>query len=749
MRGYTPFLLAGLLVLVGCDAQAPRNTPNIDAALNANGATTGVETGASDLRTFKSEDELKSYLASMASTGFWSRGGTGAVEDGGGFDALAPPEGGGDNGPIPSPGLEEPDTGQVIDEGSGGDGPGFSDTTTQEEGVQEADIVKNDGTYLYVLTDGQLRIIQANPGDAMQETADVAVEGIGRELYKLPESAAVATRIVAIAKDDAVYGWDASLPPEIGVAQAEPLVEPDPGFDYPRPQVNVTVVDVSDHAQPAVQWSGTFEGTLLHSRMIDEVLYLVLVSYPEDFTTVLPRQTGGGVDPQDVDLDAVLPDYTIETASEAEATGNIVEWYRFFAPEDPDGFGITTIITLNVDHPTDFESVAVMAYPGDFYASTEAMYFTDTAYNFYTGDFRETTDVYKFAYTDGGVALTATGTVNGRVLNQYSMSEYEGYLRIATTTSGIWFGDAATPSLNHLYVLEEQNGGLDVAGSIENLAPGEEIKSARFIGPQGYLVTFEVIDPLITFDLSDPTNPVQKGELKVPGYSTFMVPMGADHLLTVGEDIVVDDWGWPISAGVQLSVFDVSDLADPRLVHKEVVGGEWSYSEAIYDPKAFTYFPAGDLLVLPIEDIGWVFEDVPGLTDGIVDPFEGEEGMEDSNGTEDEASQDGTPVESGFYGVYVYRVTSDEGFEYLGRLSTQGEEDDCGWSWSWFTRGVFMGDNVYAVNERGVSAAPVADVDSAPWRLVFPCAESPFDDVPSAPPDEPVGVDETPPSEDG
>ncbi|UCG16077.1 MAG: beta-propeller domain-containing protein [Phycisphaerales bacterium] len=677
------------------------------------------ETGVSTLETFGSADELKAYFSSVASTGYRNAvdAPTGTLDgDMAWEDDLAAP--GGDDGAVgdETAAPDAPADGDSSDEAS------FSGTTTQEEGVQEADVVKNDGSYIYVLTDGRLRIVQTDSDQGLQDLASHALEGWGQDLYKLPDTASEATRIVAITQVDNWYtGYDDG---EFVIAQVEPaLVSP----WFFNPQTAVTVLDVSDHAHPVVESTSTFQGSLTSSRMVDDVLYMVLVNYPDYY---------GGLEDTDfeeVDINDLLPDYSVVTSNGVVASGNTVEWDDFYRPTDPDGFGMTTIVTWDVNNPADLHSVAVVAQPGNLYASTQAIYLTDTDYDFYTGDYRETTDIYKFAYAERGVELIATGSVPGRVLNQYSMSEYEGHLRIATTTGAVWFADQeAIPSLNNLYVLGEGDGQLTVVGRIENLAPGEEIKSARFIGPWGYLVTFEQIDPLFTFDLSNPANPVKVGELKVPGFSSFITPMGSEYLLTVGQDINLDA-GWPRAAGVQLSIFKIADLANPELVYKEVIGAEGTYSEALHNPKAFTYFAARDLLALPIEDYGWGWiED-----DWIV----GDEVVDEPTSSTPQTSviRAAAEVEPGFNGVYVYRVTAQSGFEYLGKMTTRLEtDDDYWWYYSAFSRGLFIGDNVYAVNERGVVGAPITDVDSAPWRVEFPIEESPYPDGEPVEPEEDV-----------
>jgi len=253
-------------------------------------------------------------------------------------------------------------------------------------------------------------------------------------------------------------------------------------------------------------------------------------------------------------------------------------------------------------------------------------------------------------------------------------------------------------------------------------------------------VTFEQIDPLFTLNLSDPTNPTVVGELKVPGFSTFLVPMDADHLLAVGQYIPEDGsfFGW----GIQLSIFDVSDFANPQRTADIVLGeqGEAS-SEALYNPKAFTYFAERGLVALPVsiyDDI--FFFDFTG-DDGPVTNTDDDDRLDPAQTDSDEAPDSGSDAEpppdeiienidtyvpQGFEGLVVYSVSVEDGFTELGRISTRFEE--AGYYWNSFTRGVFIGDDVFAVTDHGVRGTLVSDFTSIPYELILESI---------SPPDEP------------
>lgn len=689
--------LTPMFVLVcGCDTFFDATGwPRPDNEPNANSNTGPTKPHEVGLKRFESAAEFQEYFTAQVA-GTYQGGFRNELPTTGEFDADA--TAGGEADAAPTPQSEGADGETAVED--------FSTTTTQEEGVQEADIIKNDGRYIYVLSEGTLRIVQADPGETLQELPAVDLEGHGRDLYLLEN------RIVALTRPEVIY--DGPVAQEIGPAPV-----------YYRPRVQVTVIDVADRANPLVESTTWFEGDLSSSRMIGDLLHLVLVSNPDFFEPVIAMREGGtaGLEVAEVDVDMVLPDYEVDVADSEPTGGNTVDWANVYYPIDPGGYGMTTVVTLDINDPAAFDSVGVVAYPGEIYASTEALYLTDYAYDFF-GEARQMTDVYKFAFTDDGPLLAAVGAVPGRVLNQYSMGEYQGYLRIATTIDPQWSGGGmGSPSTNNVYVLAEQAGDLAIVGRAENLAPGEEIYSARFSGPRGYLVTFEQIDPLFTLDLADPTNPRVVGKLKVPGYSTFIIEMDENHLLTIGRDAPTDG-SWVIPQGVQLSIFDISNFADPQLkFDPEYIGEPDAWSEALYNPKALTYFPAQNLLALPVEITNYWWFGFEEMDEEVVSSDTDQTGDDD----DDEPLPDDLSPPEEFRGLYVYRVTPEEGFEFLGRMSTAIGDDY--YYYNSFTRGVFMNDNVFAVTDLGVVGAPVSDVNSVPWQVSFPYSPPEWDYV--------------------
>lgn len=264
----------------------------------------------------------------------------------------------------------------------------------------------------------------------------------------------------------------------------------------------------------------------------------------------------------------------------------------------------------------------------------------------------------------------ASGTVVGGVLNQFSLDEHNGRLRVATTDERA-NTDWESSRVNHVFILGQAGDLLEVVGSIENLAPGERIYSARFLGDKGYVVTFRQVDPLFALDLADPTNPQVLGELKIPGFSEYMHPLDDTHLLTIGQS---ED------RNLALQIFDVTNPAQPVQAHVYSFTGAdgYGYSEAQSNHKAFTYFASRKLLAFPFVSYA-------------------SQGMRSS--------------------LELFRIDVAEGIQPVGSIDHSplfGPEEQSGYCGGFYgvqvRRGVFMDDFVYSISYAGVMAHDTRDL---------------------------------------
>ena len=754
------WLILGLALATGCDL-IPDDT----------------ESGSSELKQFSSEKEFADYFAAqvVARNGQVTSVDRAALEEGGG-------EGANDSAQAPS--AAPGDAGATADS-DGGDG--FSGTTLQEEGVDESDVVKTDGNFVYLIhgagNGSMLRIVDVSSRSAMRVVGEVELDGWGSDLYLhgdkvvaltsagggfiyfgggIADVAPATTDIAlvteegagqdvsseggapsdgAVSTDDVLMTTDADGAADEPVSDDAVTSEPSilPYYEFERPRTVVTVIDVSDRSAPRILSETRFEGSQAASRMIDGVLHLVVANYQNYFIDIMPRLGMSDFDAGEVDPLSSLPRYERVNADGSTTSGDVLTWESLYRPSDPDGFGVLYVASVDVDADAAFTAVGIVAEPGMIYSSRNALYVTDTNYNF-DGETRTDTDIYKLAYEGRGSRPVATGTIPGRLLNQYSMGEHNGFLRAASTVDATFgFAGPISESSNNVYVLQQDGGALSIAGRVENIAPGETIQSARFIGNRGYVVTFEQIDPLFTLDLADPANPRIVGELKVPGFSTFIVPMDDTHLLTVGQYIPDDDGTFRPWA-VQLSIFDVSDFANPSLMDSAVIGEETgAYSEALWNPKAFTYYADRGVVGLPVSIYGtWLTTTDPGLPEEDRDNATsggGSSGSDaappsdaviDEGGSVDAATGWQFPEDS-FDGLVVLSVSAETGFSELGRVSARFEKQGS-WYWPSYTRGVFLGDDVLAVTDQGLRGAPVSEVEPAMYELSFEPIDYPWDE---------------------
>ena len=722
------------------------------------------ETGSPELKGFASEQDLLDYFKTQVGAQNQNFAVDEVRGDGaGGGEGAEPVNSVGDDAAVNTGNGPSPPSTAPTDSADGD----HSQTTTQEEGVDESDVVKTDGDYLYVIDSSwgdtsTLRMVQVNV-DPIQAAGEATIEGYGRDIYLMGDM------VVAITSGGGIYymmdgvaGVDGGMgmmrPSAKGqtaqLDSSEPVaVETDDstatdisiapidvdgdGYAYQRPFTAVTVVDVTDRAAPRIVSATRFDGTQVASRMIDGVLHLVLANYQTYYFDVMPMMGRSGFSTEGLMLGDMLPNYVRTEGESTTASGDLVTWENLYRPTDPDGFGVVTVVSVDIDNNAAFQAVGIVAEPGLIYSSLNALYLTDTNWDF-AGNQRTTTDIYKFAYTDRGATATATGSVPGRVLNQYSMGEHEGNLRVATTIDQTFVFDfvgnfgVASESQNNVYVLSQPEGAnsLTVVGSLENVATGETIQSARFVGNRGYLVTFEQTDPLFTLYLSDAANPRIVGELEVPGFSTFLVPMDENHLLAVGQYVPPPDTfgAW----GVQISIFDVTDFANPTRTANVILGEDTgAYSEAQWDPKAFTYFADQGLVALPLSIYGGpIFvEEIDGDADavgGSTDSGGAAGGTDGSAGTGDVVTTDpptttdtsgASTVDQGFEGLVVFRVSAEERLTELGRISTWF--DEAAYYYPSFTRGVFVGSKVYAVTNLGVHGATRDDLTTIQDELFF------------------------------
>jgi hypothetical protein len=525
-----------------------------------------------------------------------------------------PPRLPGPGGPIvvPNPPVAEPALPQS-ERASETSEPDFSNTNTQEAGVDEPDIVKSNGATLFALAKGKLHAVDVT-GERPRRLDSLALESIGEQQLLLRGDT------LLVISDEGAGRLEGLGEGRVIQSSVVPAPTPSP------PKTVLTQVDVSKPGWMRVVRRLTFEGRYLSARLVKGSARVVFTSsVPGDLRFYRPRHYGFPEEALAKNRAVIansktahwLPRYEIRNVRTKAKTTRSVQCRHVSRPPRFSGFGMLTVLTIDLDKGLEpVESDAVFADGDIVYASQSSLYVATQRWAGLepAGDSRTpprlATSVHKFDISHSSrTAYRASGTVPGYLLNQWALSEHEGVLRAATTELPASVEGASESSVT---TLREESGKLVHLGRVAGLGRGERVFGVRFIGDVGYVVTFRQTDPLYTLDLSNPARPRLLGELKIPGYSAYLHPAGDNLLLGLGQDATEDG----VTLGTQLSVFDVSDLRRPVRLHRRTIDGAASEAEA--DHHAFLYWNRTRLVVVPIETVspGRYFQGVIGFQIG-------------------------------------------------------------------------------------------------------------------------------------
>jgi hypothetical protein len=473
---------------------------------------------------------------------------------------------------------------------SGGSGAGISYSTTnnQEQGVDEPDIVKTDGSTIFSLQGDTVRAV---------DVIGAAPKLVGSLALPSNESA---SSLLLDGNRLIVIGQSYPRPVPLGVGSGSGVaVAPGaavlPGGFW-QAQTVLTEVDVSDPAKMTVTRTMTVDGSFVDARQNGSSARFVIESTPA--AIAYPAQAGAAR--------SWVPARRFHSLlTRRRYTVPVARCNEIRRPVQFSGLGIVTILTVDLGKglfATD--STAIMANPQIVYGSATSLYLAterwiDPATPSSLVPQSDYTVIDRFDLSDPAKATyTGSGEVPGYVLNQYSLSEYGGDLRVASTSRPIWWAGMKPTDDSQSYVTELGIGasGLSHVGQISGLGQGQRIYSVRFVQDAGYVVTFRRVDPLYTLALSDPSAPQVVGKLELEGYSSYLHPLGHGLLLGVGNDVGATNE----PSGGMLELFDVSVPAAPRLLAKITLGAG-SSTPVQYDHHAFLYWPATGLAVLPVE----------------------------------------------------------------------------------------------------------------------------------------------------
>ncbi|MEJ2619347.1 MAG: beta-propeller domain-containing protein [Candidatus Thiodiazotropha sp.] len=643
-------LIATLLnLVVGCNS----SNNNQSTGGNENPAFT-----AARLTQFESCDGLKSYLISTAEQqSQLAEYVNGLVE---------PAEDAGNLSPDPVSTDEEQPTVEAV-----------TGTNNQVAGVDEADFIKTDGNLTYLLSGNHFMVLQTLPANETQELSRTEIDGVPLAMLIYGETAWVVSQLY----QESYPQFDESLTDE-----------------YP-PRTNqmtkVTLLQISNPRQPEVIRETVLESFYVAARRIEQQVYLV-VQTQLDLQPVIQS-------PDSVEIEQLLPMMADNTEPETQAnavSSVISDCDGIYRPENAAGTGTVSILSFDLENPlAELPSVSLLANSNLVYASLDNLYIASIEDGNWLwlpvmegeGSPTPTTKIHKFSL-GGSLQYLASGSVPGHLLNQFAMDEYQGLLRVVTTEPNWWSNE---DPLNRLYVLEQSESQLVKHAELEGLGkPGESVFAVRFDQQRGYVVTFEQIDPLITLDLSDSTNPKVAGELEVPGFSTYLHPIEGDRLLAIGRE----------DLSIKLSLFDISDLSQPTLLSTHQIRQD-SNSEAEYDHHAFTWFEQEKMLAIPVTQWNSV------------------------------ASREDFGLDDIFNGLELFRVTAESGIEPYATIDHDFfYEDPVNSNWFYpdgIRRSFFVSDDqmnsyIYSISSRGLLVNDLASPESIIGSVELPY----YSDVP-------------------
>jgi inhibitor of cysteine peptidase len=625
---------------------------------------TVVNPGPVEISRFSSYEELKEFVNTNTQDKdmlnmpgrFWS----GGAEE----DALAP-----------APGESD-----------------YSTTNIQVAGVDEADIVKTDGEYIYFVSGNKTIIVKAYPPEQAQIVSQIELEGTIIGIFINGD------RLVLFEQETPYYLYYDDVP-----AVRESSVP------YVSPKIFVKVYDISDRDNPRLQREVSSDGQYVSSRMIGDYAYVVVNEpvYEEEGEPILPEIR---VRANETEIPATDIYYS-----------NVSDYYYMY----------TTIIAVNTqndDQEPTYETILLGA-SSNLYVSLNNIYLTIPVWgsDIFGREvwYSQKISIHRIHIEGAEIEYVASGEIPGMVLNQFSMDEYADYFRVATTTWGETTG-------NHVYVLDMD---LNIVGSLEDLAPGETIYSARFMGERGYLVTFKQVDPLFVIDLSDPRHPEELGYLKVTGYSDYLHPYDENHLIGIGKETTdAGEFAW--YQGVKISLFDVSDVGNPQEMSKLEIGDRGTDSPVLWDHKAFLFDKARNLLVMPILEAK---VDVTKYSESELVWAYGE------------------PV---YQGAYVFDISLEGGLQLKGRITHIENLDDLEEGYYYYyspfsvERSLYIGDVLYTISQAKIKMNNLENLDyinevELPYSTWTPYdylpEESPSEE-PAPPPDAQSGDEELPSS---
>ncbi len=540
----------------------------------------------------------------------------------------------------------------------------FSTTNIQEFGVDEADIIKNDGSHIFFARGKDVRIVKAYPHNEMKEDAVITVPNM-----RITELFLDGNTLVLIGNKNTQPQY------QNGGIMLQKISSP---YNNSSNFTEVRVFDISDRTNPKQTRSVSIEGNIVSTRKIEDIVYLITNNYLYNY------KQGN-----------TLPKFSDNGAISHIAKCDQISYFPNFTSQN-----LTTVSAINVKNTEEKVSFKNILGAGrNIYSSAKNLFIiqSDSTQEFVTEeqngtsvaywDWKDISRISKFSLNGTQVEFIAQGEVKGNVLNQYSMSEYDNHFRIATHTNGTW-RNGTNNSENIVSILNEN---LEKTGEITGIAKGENIKSVRFMGNRGFVVTFKSIDPLFVIDMN-PENPKILGELKIPGWSDYLHPIDENYLIGFGKEVNAESANnerltWDMLMGMKISIFDVSDIKNPKEIHKTVIGDRGTESEILRNPKALFFDAERKLIGFPIRINKMTYTDTSCLPSM-------------SAGLNCIKSHRYDKYENVFTGAQLYSFDINSGFTLQGAVSHFPDYETEYWNNSYIIkRLVRIGENMYSISD--------------------------------------------------
>jgi uncharacterized secreted protein with C-terminal beta-propeller domain len=694
------------------------------AAIIATGCTGSVVAPATgDIKKFSSADEIREYIKNTTALAAEVEG-YGYGENPAATDmAIAPRAAVAESSVAKGVSLSVPASAGSAD---------HSTTNVQVAGVDEPDFVKNDGRYIYVITGQTLAIVDAYPAASASIVSKTVIEETPKDIFI--DGNRLVLFVTGTEETDTSSSVDSAVP--VSQMKAMPYY-----YRNSLPLTHAVFYDISDRAHPVVLKDYTIDGDYIDARLIGPDLYLVtreqVYTYDLDriAVPVLREGTKTVIAPDVYYFDnperqyafTTISSFDITNAGEKEAktflvgSGNLLyvsenamyityQKYRSIiypmravpaiAPAGPVGV-LKGSGAASGTSGTASGGVAVPApvFGQDFntMSESEKQAIIADMKNSEQESLQKkeidqtTTAIHKIAISNGAITYIARGDVSGSLKDQFAMDEHDNNLRVATTSNV--YTTRGSYEYNNVFVLDS---GMKTIGSLTHIAEQEQIYATRFIGDRLYMVTYKRVDPFFVIDLSVPTAPKILGKLKIPGFSDYLHPYDATHIIGVGKETGTNDWGGVSTKGLKLALFDVSDVDHPTQIDKVEIGDSGTDSAALTDHKAFLFDKDKNLLVIPAR----VVKNAATVTDKY-----------------------GTARPDIWYGAYVFGVKPETGFTLRGTVEHGTGSDQYYWygsSQDEVKRSLYIGDVLYTLSSRKILANSLSDINTTIATINLP-----------------------------